>query len=466
MADSEPITIFHISDLHFGRQDPSRIRALMNDINIFSPDLFCITGDIVNFPRKRNFEKAKEFIDSLNRRASAFIVPGNHDAFFGLWRFNQYFEKTEFAEFISRRGRDLCVFGVNSTWFSIPHFGNSGRVTEDRLKRLKAQVERLKKDYGPERYGAACKLVLLHHHPLPTVSNEAEGMLYLKRAGVFLSEVANQGINIVFHGHQHDPCDFSVNHGAGGDDELITILSAGTTLKQEAIQDGLSTKAHYYILRLFPEEVHVESMNYHYGLKKFVQTKSSVKRLRTPPLSEFTLSYKYTVEEDGTLLGEGRAFCRPKSYQLMKDFPVSFGVDEESPPVQSISDCGLETFRGTNLTEWTKVRDAPRDKRANIVLDPALKVGGEHFSWKYRWPGGWSRLLNHGFDEGDYLVSQKVDQLRIEIVNNHPNLKLKFGEIVAPGSKFRPLEAPALGFLVADPALRSRIFYQLVRAES
>ena len=244
-----PITIFHISDLHFGREDSDKLRALKDDVRRIKPDLICITGDIVDFPRKKHFLKAKEFIGILEQTARVYAVPGNHDALLGgpaIRRFKRHLDRDlEFGEHREIRGVDFCIFGFNSTFPSIRHFSNTGKITKRRLKRFRDRVKDLIEGtnrIGEFRYKNSYKIVLLHHHPVPTISSEAETMLYLRKAGEFLNEMARQDINIILHGHQHDPCDFSINYNIGGESDSMIILSAGTALKRLEFENGISKK--------------------------------------------------------------------------------------------------------------------------------------------------------------------------------------------------------------------------------
>ena len=69
--------IAHITDLHFGAEDPPVVAALLEELNADPPDLVAISGDLTQGARIGEFHAARAFIDRL--RAPSLAVPGNHD---------------------------------------------------------------------------------------------------------------------------------------------------------------------------------------------------------------------------------------------------------------------------------------------------------------------------------------------------------------------------------------------------
>jgi 3',5'-cyclic AMP phosphodiesterase CpdA len=70
-------TLIHLSDLHFGRVDPSTLRPLLEFINTTRPDLVAISGDLTQRARRAEFEAARKFLDAI--QFPKIVVPGNHD---------------------------------------------------------------------------------------------------------------------------------------------------------------------------------------------------------------------------------------------------------------------------------------------------------------------------------------------------------------------------------------------------
>ena len=71
--------IVHLSDIHFGRIDPSTVQPLAAAIRRIAPapDLLAVSGDLTQRARRTEFAQAREFLDSLPFRR--LVVPGNHD---------------------------------------------------------------------------------------------------------------------------------------------------------------------------------------------------------------------------------------------------------------------------------------------------------------------------------------------------------------------------------------------------
>jgi len=70
-------TIYHISDLHFGRERPPLVRALIEEINARAPVLVAVSGDPTQSARRRELAATRDFLAQL--APPVLVVPGNHD---------------------------------------------------------------------------------------------------------------------------------------------------------------------------------------------------------------------------------------------------------------------------------------------------------------------------------------------------------------------------------------------------
>ena len=59
-------TIAHISDLHFGAEDPRIVEGLTESIAEYHPSVVVISGDLTQRARKRQFEAAGAFNQRLD----------------------------------------------------------------------------------------------------------------------------------------------------------------------------------------------------------------------------------------------------------------------------------------------------------------------------------------------------------------------------------------------------------------
>ncbi len=76
--------LVHLSDLHFGTEQPECIRALGDFCALHQPELIVVSGDLTQRARFQQFYACKQFLESLKR--PYLVVPGNHDIpLFHLW---------------------------------------------------------------------------------------------------------------------------------------------------------------------------------------------------------------------------------------------------------------------------------------------------------------------------------------------------------------------------------------------
>ncbi len=69
--------LIHISDTHFGTEQPAVVEALHAAVTAQAPDVVVLSGDITQRARATQFAAARRFCDSLGVPVVA--VPGNHD---------------------------------------------------------------------------------------------------------------------------------------------------------------------------------------------------------------------------------------------------------------------------------------------------------------------------------------------------------------------------------------------------
>jgi len=70
--------LLHVSDPHFGTEQPPVVAALQRLSEHLDPDLLVVSGDITQRARRRQFEAAGRALGALRARARL-VIPGNHD---------------------------------------------------------------------------------------------------------------------------------------------------------------------------------------------------------------------------------------------------------------------------------------------------------------------------------------------------------------------------------------------------
>ena len=198
MSPSAASRIAHITDLHFGAEDPAVVAALLDELNTGDFDLVAISGDLTMGARRTEFRAARAFIDRL--RAPVLAVPGNHDITpYQLWeRFTDPYAR--WRELVCpdtepswTNGR-LAVVGLNTARRMGPHLDWSrGRVTGLRLRRLLGRFE---------GFDAALVRVVVAHHPL-LPPPESPVTRVVGGAARALAAFEKARVRLVLAGHLH-----------------------------------------------------------------------------------------------------------------------------------------------------------------------------------------------------------------------------------------------------------------------
>jgi 3',5'-cyclic AMP phosphodiesterase CpdA len=185
--------VAHLSDLHFGTEDPAVVAALEADLAAVGPALVVVSGDLTQRARGREFRAAAAFLARLPARA--LVVPGNHDV--PLYHLLRRFV-TPLGRWRRHLGRDpepvfvddaLAVVGVSTARSNV---WKEGRINEGQIARA-AEVFRA----APGRVK-----VLVAHHPFAP-PGAAPRARVTGRAAAALEALEAAGLDLVLTGHLH-----------------------------------------------------------------------------------------------------------------------------------------------------------------------------------------------------------------------------------------------------------------------
>lgn len=209
--------VLHLSDTHFGTEQPHVVEALLALAAQQRPDGVVLSGDITQRARPAQFDAAKAFLDRLH--TPVLVIPGNHDiALFNLWeRLTR-----PYASYSKVFGADLApvlnlpdwlIVGVNTTraWRH-----KHGEVSSKQV----IQVA----DYLAAAHPAQLRLVVVHQ-PL-AVCDVAESVHRLRGHAQAAQVWANAGADMVLGGHIHLPFTLQLP-GLGG---RLAVVQAGTAV--------------------------------------------------------------------------------------------------------------------------------------------------------------------------------------------------------------------------------------------
>jgi 3',5'-cyclic AMP phosphodiesterase CpdA len=224
-------TVFHVSDLHFGRPAvPAQIEAIEDAIQRERFDVVAISGDLSQRSRAGEFQRARVFIRDAEKVSKTITVPGNHDVMW--WRAplgvgNRDNVYHNYMQFISHdlepvlRIPGATFVGLNTshgvTWRTLTWNVRDISIIGD----LSAeQFDRAEEEFSstPEQ---DARVIVMHHNPVKGELSQRHG---LKQTKTILGRFAQMGVDLILCGHDHQESVHYIEHTRKG----TVISTAGT----------------------------------------------------------------------------------------------------------------------------------------------------------------------------------------------------------------------------------------------
>jgi len=212
-------TIAHISDLHFGSQDPALVEALVDEVAALRPAVVAISGELTQRARRREFLQARAFLDRLP--VPVIAVPGNHDIpLFNLYR--RFFAPVaKFRRHVSAdltplyADDEIAVLGINSARSNV---FKEGRIAHRQIELLHQRLDRL----APQ----VLKILVVHHPFIPHPDDPRRTMV--KHGAELLAVAEESGLDLILAGHTHLGYGDDVRSLYQGIERSILVFQAGT----------------------------------------------------------------------------------------------------------------------------------------------------------------------------------------------------------------------------------------------
>lgn len=213
--------ILHLSDPHFGTEQPHVLAALRQFITQHQPELALLSGDITQRARRSQFSAARAFVDDLP--CPALVVPGNHDIpLFNLYArlFNPYGNyRRAFGDELAPvlDNERLLVVGVNST---APRRHKNGEVSTAQIERVGARLAQAR----PQQLR-----IVVQHHPVRALQEADIANLLIGHEQAVPAWV-DAGMDLLLAGHIHLPYVLPLRGRRGDTGRGGWTLQAGTAL--------------------------------------------------------------------------------------------------------------------------------------------------------------------------------------------------------------------------------------------
>jgi 3',5'-cyclic AMP phosphodiesterase CpdA len=212
---AEPITLFHLSDIHFG--DNRALDWAERCIAAERPAAVAITGDLTMRARTHEFAAACAWIRGLD--APVTVEVGNHDLpyFNPVERFFTPYRRFQGIEALIERKLalpGLAIVPLKTTARAQWRFNwSKGWVTDKALARTLAQIDALP---------PGTRVLVTAHHPLVEVGTR--GTALTRGGNRALEELARRKVLAVLTGHVHDAFDLVRETPSGP----VRMIGAGT----------------------------------------------------------------------------------------------------------------------------------------------------------------------------------------------------------------------------------------------
>jgi 3',5'-cyclic AMP phosphodiesterase CpdA len=214
--------LFHVSDVHFGAEDPAAVAWFRERVEDERPDAVIMTGDLTMRATPREFEAGGAWLRSLGVPVT--LEVGNHDLPYYWDPIRRLFAPySRYAAVEKMIERPLEIDGITIVPLKTTARAqwrwnwSKGRVSPGSLRRALSLIEE-----AP----AGNLIFVAGHHPL--IEGGTTGTARTRHGDSALTALAAAGTHAVLSGHVHDPFDVPVERNGW----TLRMIGAGTLSKR------------------------------------------------------------------------------------------------------------------------------------------------------------------------------------------------------------------------------------------
>jgi 3',5'-cyclic AMP phosphodiesterase CpdA len=250
------------------------LTILNKDLQRSKPDHIAITGDLTQLSLPAEFEKSRDWLQSLGTPEQVTVIPGNHDTYvktewhqsFALWLDYMLSDKkdlqagpiTSLDELypILRIRNRIALIGISTAQPSAPHLA-TGAIGSDQLKKLETMLKQLA---GQRLF----RIILIHHPPIPGVVNWRRS---LTDAQFLQALLERYGAELVLFGHAHKTVHGDLATPAG----LVPAMGAPAV---SSLRGSEARRSRYYLYKIMSSakgwNVHMNERLFSLGQHRFI----------------------------------------------------------------------------------------------------------------------------------------------------------------------------------------------------
>ena len=210
--------LFHLSDVHFGAEDPAALEWFAACVADERPDAVIMTGDLTMRARPREFDAGGKWLRALGVPVT--IEVGNHDIPYywdPLRRLFRPYRRYGAAEKLIERPLELPGISIvplkTTARAQLRWNWSKGNVSDSALRAALSGVAQAPKGN---------LIFVAGHHPL--IDGGAKGTGRTRGGAGALAAFAEAGVHAVLSGHVHDPFDIPYER----DGWTLRLIGAGT----------------------------------------------------------------------------------------------------------------------------------------------------------------------------------------------------------------------------------------------